>query len=777
VTGGAVTGGAVSYAAVVIDPAVAALGRALHYRVPPDLSARVRVGTPVLVPLGPRVVPGYVVAFAAEAPVAGIKDIMAVREADAAVPAPLVDLADWVARYYGCSLDEALHAMLPGGGAGVRPRRELLAARVGASLGVPPGARGDAAAEAAPARRGPRQAAVLQALEALGAFAAPGAPGAPDGPAPAETWAGLGEVAARAGMAPAAARGVLARLAELGEVRLVQREVGRDPLAGRAAVATEAGPPLTPEQETAVAAVTAACAGGGGAFLLHGVTASGKTEVYMRAAATVLAQGRSAIMLVPEIALTPQTIDVFWRRFGPRLAILHSALSAGERHDQWRRARSGDATLVIGARSAAFAPVPRLGLIVVDEEHESTYKQEDAPRYHARDVALRRAAAEGAVAILGSATPSVESFHAAAAGRLTLLRLTTRIDERPLPAVTVVDMREELKAGNRSMFSRALAAAAAKRLAQNEQIILFLNRRGHSTFVLCRECGHVMRCPHCDVSLVLHAPGSLLRCHYCGFSRPAPTVCPSCKGTKIRFFGVGTQRVEEEFCRLHPGARVVRMDVDTTRRKGSHEALWRAFRDGAAQVLVGTQMVAKGLDLPSVTLVGVISADTALNLPDFRAGERTFQLLTQVAGRAGRGPLGGEVVVQTYDPGHYSIRAAQRQDYDAFYSQEIEARRELSFPPFRRLVLVQFSGGDAAATARFAGRFVDQVRRALPAGGEVLGPAPAPLARIKGRHRWQAMLRGEDVWGLTAAARGVLEAARPPAGVRAALDVDPVTML
>ncbi|MEX2103888.1 MAG: primosomal protein N', partial [Bacilli bacterium] len=390
-------------------------------------------------------------------------------------------------------------------------------------------------------------------------------------------------------------------------------------------------------------------------FLLHGVTGSGKTEIYLQAIAESLAEEKEAIVLVPEISLTPQMVERFKGRFGDLVAVLHSRLSQGERYDEWRKIHRGEVKVVIGARSAILAPLRNIGLIIIDEEHESSYKQEESPKYHARDVALFRAKSHQAVVILGTATPSIESFALAKANRHHYLSLPGRVMGREMPTVEIVDMREELKQGNRSMFSRSLHEKITSRLANKEQIVLFLNRRGFSTFVMCRTCGQVMDCPHCAISLTYHQYNHTLRCHYCGYQEQSPSQCPTCDGTQIRFFGTGTQKVEQELSKHFPEARVIRMDVDTTTQKGSHERLLSSFGRRETDILLGSQMIAKGLDFPFVTLVGVIAADTILNLPDFRAGERTFQLLTQVSGRAGRHQLSGEVVIQTYTPEHYSI--------------------------------------------------------------------------------------------------------------------------
>lgn len=614
----------------------------------------------------------------------------------------------------------------------------------------------------------------------------------------------------------------LRALERRGLVELSTREVRRDPLAG-AVTPPDTPPPLSLAQERAWNAIRvtldrlAAPASHTDTpgtdspvppahFLLHGVTGSGKTEVYLRAIARALRLGHQALVLVPEIALTAQLVRRFAARFPGLLAVLHSELSPGERYDEWRRLRRGEARVAIGSRSAVFAPLPDLGLIIVDEEHEPSYKHDAAPRYHARDVARRLATLTGSTLILGSATPSVESYAAARAGRLALLELPERITAAtgadglphtrtlPLPQVTVVDMRRELEAGNRSIFSRALQEALAGALARNEQAILFLNRRGAASFFMCRDCGYVVACPNCSSPLTLHhadrgaseqppdgqrspdrppLPASgLLVCHTCNHRELPPAICPQCWSARIRSFGIGTQRVVEEMQALFPQARSLRWDRDSIGRKGDHERLLDRFLHGEADILVGTQMIAKGLDLPMVAVVGVVTADTGLNLPDFRAGERAFQLLTQVAGRAGRREAGARVVVQTYAPDHYAIRAAQEHDYAAFYQQEIAFRQQTGYPPFSRLVRFVYAAGSEARARRAAEALAGEVRRLatlrLPEGWGMIGPAPAFFHVQRGRYRWHLLLRAADP-------TPVLDALRLPPGW--AMDIDPVQVL
>jgi primosomal protein N' (replication factor Y) len=625
----------------------------------------------------------------------------------------------------------------------------------------------------------------------------------------------------------------LRALAEAGLIALDEARHWRDPLADQSFVLEQA-PRLTPEQAAAwgtirgaMRASSQAQASGerahlpanpasalassslsarrAPAFLLHGVTGSGKTEIYLRATEEALRQGQGCIILVPEIALAAQTIRRVAARFPGQVAVWHSDLSLGERFDTWQRVRTGELPVVVGARSALFAPVPNLGLIVVDEEHEPAYKENRSPRYHAREVALQLGRLTGATVILGSATPDVSTFRRAERGELTLLSLPKRVlahhqhlirqaralsarslslapaypgselaDLRslPLPAVEIVDLREELKAGNRTIFSRALQRAIHETLAADQQVLLFLNRRGAATFVLCRDCGYVMRCSRCEMPLTFHAGENALICHHCSRRQPNPEQCPACQSTRIRYFGLGTERVEAVVRDMFPYARPLRWDLDTARARGSHAAFFQQLIDGQANMLIGTQMIAKGLDLPRVTLVGVISADTALYLPDFRAAERTFQLLMQVAGRAGRSPLGGRVIVQTYNPDLPVIRAAAGHDYAAFYGDELTARREGGYPPFKRLARLIFTGSGADRARREAERMAKALQtyiaRQGAAGVEIIGPAPCFYPKLSGQQRWHMLVRAAEPERLL----------RPivlPLGWR--VDVDPVDLL
>jgi len=509
--------------------------------------------------------------------------------------------------------------------------------------------------------------------------------------------------------------------------------------------------------------------------LLHGVTASGKTEVYLNAISNCLELGRRAMVLVPEIALTAQVVDIFTGRFGDEVAVLHSKLSEGERHDEWKRLQQGHAGIVVGARSAVFAPLENIGLIVMDEEHEPSYKQESSPRYHTRDVVMERARRNGALTLLGSATPSIETYFDAKQGRIALLALPERIGNRRLPQVEVVDMREEWKQ-QKGMFCTRLIEEMGERLSKRQQTILFLNRRGYSNFVLCRDCGYVAKCPNCDISLALHVADNSLRCHHCDYTVNVPSVCPDCGGKRLKGFGIGTEKVEEEALRYFPHARVERMDKDTTTRKGAHANILSRFRRGEVDILIGTQMVAKGLDFPEVTLVGVINADTAINLPDFRAAERAFQLLTQVAGRAGRGNEPGRVIVQTFNPDHYSIRHSVLQDYQAFYQEEIAYREELMYPPFRRFANMIFIDENEQAAKDRSVLLAQTLKKVIPENAEVIGPAPAPIPKINNRYRHHLLLRCEREEDLSSIIRSALAQLSSAEKAGLTVDIDPIHM-
>ena len=512
-------------------------------------------------------------------------------------------------------------------------------------------------------------------------------------------------------------------------------------------------------------------------FLLHGITGSGKTEVYLRVIEEGLARGRGAIVLVPEISMTPQILQRFSERFGERIAVLHSGLKAAERLAEWEKIRSGRCDVVIGARSALFAPVTNLGVVVVDEEHDPSYKQEETPRYHGRDSALMRAKLAQAVAILGSATPSLESFYNAELGRYTYLSLPERVEDRRLPQVRIVDLRQRENTEG-SILSTPLREAVQARLERREQTLLFLNRRGFATYIQCLDCGTVLLCPNCQVSLVYHAARAVLSCHYCGFQRQAPEHCPECQGIKISYRGLGTQRVEREVARLFPQAQVARLDRDTSRKKGEIPRILSRLAAGEIDILIGTQMITKGHDYPGITLVGVILADSALHLPDFRASEHNFQILTQVAGRAGRGDISGEVIIQTYHPETHSIACAANHDYEQFCRRELSLRQRLGYPPYRRILLLKIEGHNAEKVEKAARGFAEVLRKesGRKKGIDILGPAPGTIPRLKNRYRWHLLMRGESAQGLQETLRGAISSYSDGWGgtVRLIVDVDPV---
>ncbi len=591
-----------------------------------------------------------------------------------------------------------------------------------------------------------------------------------------------GEILAAAGVTDS----VLRALVKKGIIECSWQKVSRNPFSGMPEK-TLSLPSLNEDQRKALSLIFSALEGEKpAAFLLHGVTGSGKTEVYLRAIEETLKRGKGAYYLVPEISLTPQTVERVRSRFGDTVAVFHSGLGLGERFEQWWRVKRGEVKVVVGARSALFAPLAEPGLIILDEEHEYTYKQEETPRYHAREVAKEICQRVNGVLILGSATPSLESYREAQTGKLVRITLPRRVLGRAMPEIKLVDLREEFKAKRLSVLSPLLREEISRRLDREEQVILLLNRRGYATFIICCECGHVLKCPSCDVTLTYHRP-NLLLCHYCGLRKRPPDTCPRCRGHHVRYAGRGTQRLEEELKRLYPGSRVVRMDVDTTGRKGRHEEIYQELVRGEIDILVGTQMVAKGLDLPRVTLVGIVNADTALNLPDFRCAERTHQLLTQAAGRAGRGEKTGTVIIQTFNPGHYSISCLRHGDEEGFYRRELRFREAGKYPPFTYLVRLVYSGVKADAVALAAREITNEIKKELARAGqefpeapktEVIGPQPAIIAKIQDRYRWHTLLKAPDLKPLSLLLPRVLEQHRKKArDVRVIVDENPYSML
>jgi primosomal protein N' (replication factor Y) len=888
-------------ARVIVDVPARETNREFDYWLPPELVAITEVGSRVEVPFGRRVLQGLVTEIreTTDVPSDKLKPVSDVLDLVPPLTPELIRLGKWMGETWVCPDTIALQAMLPGALKAkyerlleVSPDGEerteeetdrAIVAWVKARKHVPVRTLlekfpGEADRVKRLVKRGvlaERQTVRDRVKPMKRLFVYP-----PRDPSAIDAWvAGLPASAKRQKAVLAHLRehpepvalaeltkrlgvdsGAVKALADKGYVAIREREVLRDPYGGRT-FAPLPVPELTGEQAAACAEIGRCLESGIHArYLLHGVTGSGKTEVYLQTISRCLDLGREAIVLVPEISLTPQMVDRFKGRFGDRVAVLHSRLSQGERYDEWRKIHRGEVSVAVGARSAVFAPFTRLGLIIIDEEHESSYKQEESPKYHARDVAAWRAAHHGAVLVLGSATPSLESYRlarlsadgsnrrtndgradapagatgvsepetaesaghtggtnapAGGPGRtepggsegqsrshgltiglepLRLIRMPHRVGGRPLPPVHLVDMRKELEEGNRSMFSRMLAAGIRDRLMRNEQMVLLLNRRGYATFVLCRSCGYSAVCPHCDVSLTFHQKTGMLRCHYCGYAERNPESCPSCGSPHIRHFGTGTQRVEEELIKTFPGIRVIRMDMDTTGEKGAHEKWLNQFRERKADVLLGTQMVAKGLDFPAVTLVGVLAADAILHLPDFRAVEKTFQLVTQVAGRAGRHELPGEVIVQTYNPDHYAMQAAAAHDYEGFAGMELKLRRDRGYPPFARLALITLSHpsqpvlvktGEQLARAVRARWLKEAGQRGLDASLlDVLGPAASPIPRLKDRYRMQCVVKYRHDLPAPAIIRAALDSLQDALAadavgehVQISVDIDPQNMM
>ena len=557
-------------------------------------------------------------------------------------------------------------------------------------------------------------------------------------------------------------QGISATVLKQGEqngwLQFEEYEIYRDPYQHREFEQTHALPLNSGQQVAAEAILKAQAAAEATVFLLEGITGSGKTEVYLQTIAQLLNAGKTAIMLVPEIALTPQMVERFKSRFGEAVAVLHSGLSQGEKYDEWRKIEREEAQVVVGARSAIFAPLKNIGVIIVDEEHETSYKQDEAPRYHARDLAIWRGKYHHCPVVLGSATPSLESRARAQKNVYQLLTLEQRANPKAsLPHVEVIDMKMEFADHNTSTFSRVLQTKIADRLEKQEQIVLMLNRRGYSSFVMCRDCGYVLPCPNCDISLTLHMDTKTMRCHYCGHEERIPYHCPDCGGDKIRYYGTGTQKVEEELQALFPEARILRMDVDTTRKKGAHERILQTFGEGKADILLGTQMIAKGLDFPNITLVGVLNADTALNLPDFRSSERTFQLLTQVSGRAGRAEKTGEVVIQTFNPEHHAIVLAQQQAYEPFYQQEMFLRHQSGYPPYYFTAKITCSHPDEQQAAKKMYQIAEHLKGVLSPQSILLGPIPSGVARVKNRYYYQLIIKYKKEPALAGVLREILE--------------------
>ena len=739
-----------TFVRVILDRSIR---RELDYAVPETLADKVVVGSRIRVPFRDKSLLATVVATLDESPAEGIKPIEALIGEKPALSASLIELARWMANYYCCPIEAVMRSLLP---------QVIRRAEVGwkKQLFVSP-ARVATAEEIGKLRkRAPRQAELLAAIAQLAA------------PIPAA------DLLHQTSLDNSTLRALVRR----GFAELRAQAVERDPHGTEEFIA-DAELAMNPEQSAALQLIEAAFENPAThpPILLHGVTGSGKTEVYLQAIRAALARGKTAIVLVPEISLTPQTVERFKSRFAAQpdtIAVLHSHLSEGERHDEWHKLHSGRAKIVIGARSAVFAPLENLGLIVVDEEHETSYKQEEAPRYHARDVAVVRAKIEKCVTVLGTATPSLESYANATRGKYVLSSLTQRVDQCQMPLIRIVDLRQERrKEKAAAILSEKLRTAIGERLEKHEQTILFLNRRGFSTSLLCSHCGKARDCPNCSVALTFHRTNARLSCHLCGHSAAVPKRCPECGEDALIYAGFGTEKVEANVSAIFPKAVVRRMDADSMTRKDAYRETLHAFRSGKIDILVGTQMIAKGLHFPNVTLVGIINADLALHLPDFRAGERTFQLLTQVAGRAGRGEAPGEVFVQTYTPFSPSIQFARHHDFAGYFEQELEFRERCDFPPFKHAVLITVRSEHETRASFSAETLARRLKEVLPEEFTLGTPAPAPLEKLQGHYRFHILLRGAAIMRLSRLIRETLDKLPFPEDVAVAVDVDPYQLL
>jgi primosomal protein N' (replication factor Y) len=718
------------------------LDREFDYLIPAHLQASIKVGSQVNVPFRSRELRGFVVGLSNYSAFADkLKEISGVVGDKPLIPDEIMKLAYWIAEYYCAPIEHAVRTVLPSAvrKRGAKHKKQLFVTLTGKT----------------PEKITALQDEVFQTLETHGAMT-------------------ISELKERTSCSDSPIR----TLEKMGLVSISEETIQRDPHAGMELLRTKPFD-LMVEQQTALDIINAEVdKKKPGTVLLHGVTGSGKTEVYLQAIQHALDKGKGAIVLVPEIALTPQTVDRFRSRFGECIAVLHSSLSDGERHDEWHRIRNGEAKIAIGARSALFAPIENVGLIVVDEEHEPTYKQDESPRYNARDVAVMRGHLEKCCVVLGSATPALESFANVKNGRYKLAEMLLRVDDRSMPLMRVVDMCiEKERDGRPQIFSRELVEGIYDRLNVGEQTILFLNRRGFSSSLQCEKCGYVAECAACSISMTYHKGAHKLMCHICGAEEKVPNRCPDCSDPDFKYAGMGTEKIEEVLSKICPNARVARMDSDTMRKKDSYRTVLDKFKTGKIDILLGTQMIAKGLDFPNVTLVGVLHADMSLHVPDFRAGERTFQLLTQVAGRAGRGEKAGEVIVQAYTPHHPAIQAARSMDYEGFCAQDLEFRKELAYPPFSHLVLLTFKGESELDVMNAADHFFQRLEPILPDSVSHCPPMPAPLARAKGQWRYQIMLRCEHTVKMTKPIRYVQSVYKLPKGVSLIVDVDALSLL
>jgi primosomal protein N' (replication factor Y) len=719
---------------LVVDIAVGvSINKTFHYRVPEDLKGRLVPGSRVLVPFGSRRIPGTVLGFSNKTDVTGLKSIIEIL--DNPITPELLALARWVSDYYMYPLGQTIEALVPKAVSRAKPRKKKYVRLL---------------RQPSSPLRGEKQAALLRMLVEQGETAL-------------DALTGF-------------SRATVNALKGGGIIGIIEREIPAS--AAPEGFAPSIPPVLMPEQAGAVQGIAEAVeAGRFEVFLLHGVTGSGKTEVYLQIIARLANRGSGAIVLVPEIALTPQLLARFRGRFGNRVAVLHSGLTDRERADEYRRIQAGHVDVAIGARSAIFAPFERVRLIIVDEEHENSYKQDEGLRYHGRDVAVMRAKFQNAVAVLGSATPSLESYHNAKSGKYRYLHLANRVDHRPMPEVAVVDIKALPKP---SLYSPVLVEQIKQRLEKNEQTLLLLNRRGFSSVLICGDCGAAVKCPSCSVSLTFHKSEQKLKCHYCGYLTRPPDRCPSCSSINLKLLGSGTQKIEEELQALFPAARIKRMDSDTVKGRQAYDMLLQQVDRREVDILLGTQMIAKGHDFPSVTLVGVVDADVGLNLPDFRSAEKTFQLITQAAGRAGRGEAPGEVIIQTMNPHHYSIRHSRTHDYDGFYNEEITYRTELRYPPVGRIIKLEVKSPNESHAAEAAKTAQNRIR-SLMRGKEtmLLGPAPAPIAKVRGQYRFQLLLLSQKrdmIRVLAAEGRNAVEE-KFGRKCKVIVDVDPMNLM
>ena len=798
------------------------INKTYSYTVPENIAMLASVGKRVLAPFGRQNVTGYILDTSASAAIDGLKPILDILDHQPLFPPAMVNLFKWMADYYFFPLGLAIKNALPGG----------LDTRERPMLGIT--TQGQEALEKeilAPTERlilSKLLTAPLSIHQLEKAFREDVSPTLVQDllkrgwitsvrtlkkdrvQAKMERFATLIEVNIPAKKVSGARQKLIDRLredatlpistlktvhptapdlvrkmAKAGYVSLTSQRIYRDPLGDP--IESKAPPTLTGEQKTAVTTIGRAIGGGFSTFLLAGVTGSGKTEVYLRLARTTLDQGQTVLILVPEISLISQMERRFRARFGDRVAVLHSGLSAGEKLDQWQKIMNNEFDIAIGARSAVFAPFDGIGLIIVDEEHDTSYKQEGALRYNARDIAIVRAQQQNALAVLGSATPSVQSYHNTMAGKYKLVKLTRRVEQQKLPEITIVDLcKSRDQKGWQRYFSKTLMAALTETMTRNEQAILFLNRRGFANFPVCASCGKAIQCKNCDITLTFHQKHNAYKCHYCGFAIPSASQCPSCSSAKILHLGVGTEKIESTVKALFPEKNVVRMDRDTTSRKGAIVKMLKGLKNREVDILVGTQMVTKGHDFPGITLVGIICADLSLSFPDFRAGERTFQLLAQVAGRAGRSSTQGRVILQTYNPDHFSIQCARNQDFDAFYRKEIESRKALDYPPFSRMVQIKISSRDRSKGNQQAdimgslSREIIQTNPLFKKTIRMFGPLESPLPKIAARYRWQLLFKGLHLSPLREFLQQLLfatQADRHNRGVKVAVDMDPFFMM